>query len=47
MRDEALPGVGGWESAVSPGELALRLKALEKLRRTMSVSLPRVKAVLS
>lgn len=45
MRAEALPGVGGWESA-APGELARRLKALEKLRRTMSVSLPRVKAML-
>jgi len=47
MRAEALPGVGGWQSVVSPGELAHRLKALEKLRWTMSVSLPRVKAMLS
>ena len=49
MRAEAFHGTRGWESAVSPGELARRLKALEKLRWTMSVSLPlpRVKAMQS
>lgn len=39
MRAEALPGVRGWESAVPPGEVARRLKALEKSRWTISVSL--------
>lgn len=49
MRAEALHGTRGWKSAVSPGEPARRLKALEKLRWTMSVSLPlpRVKAMQS